>query len=227
MSFIRKNLWGIGFVVVLVGALVAMWAANKGGNIPSPVGTAKDEATISVATGDNIIGAQNAKVTIVEFSDFQCPACRSYAPLLEAIVAQFPNDVRLVYKHFPLKSIHFRAMAAAQASEAAALQGKFWEMNKILFENQETWSKERDTKSFEMYATQIGLDVSKFKADYDREDIKNKINDQLKSGIDINVNSTPTMYVNNKKINNPQSFDEFKKLIQDEVTKVNGPGTNQ
>jgi protein-disulfide isomerase len=222
MSTIKNNIWGIGFVVVLGGALVAMALANKSSNIPSPTGTAKDTATFTITTSDNIKGSSDAKVTFVEFSDFQCPACKAYAPVLNALVDVYPNDVRVVYKHFPLKTIHYRAQAGAQAAQAAALQGKFWEMSKVLFENQEVWSKQTGTETFEKYAGDLGMDVSKFKQDYGSDAVKAKIDSDIKEGIDLNVNGTPTLYLNGTKIANPSSSDEFKKIIDAEITKLGG-----
>lgn len=217
MSFIKKNIWGIGFIVVLGGALLSMWFANNNSNIPSPTGTAQETADITITADDNIKGPATAKVTLVEFSDFQCPACKAYAPVIDELLTQFPNDLRLVHKFFPLKTIHFRAMASAQAAEAAGRQGKFFEMSEILFENQEIWSKESGFASFEKYANDLSLDISKFKEDYDSDSVKDKINVQLKEGIDFNVNGTPTIYMNGKKIPNPNSFEQFKQLIEAEI----------
>ncbi len=222
MSTIKNNIWGIGFVVVLGGALIAMALANKHSNIPSPTGTASETANFTITPNDNVKGLANAKVTLVEFSDFQCPACKAYSPVLTALVDMYPNDLRLVYKYFPLKTIHFRAQASSQAAEAAARQGKFWEMYKLLFENQDTWSRETGTATFEKYAQDLGMDVTKFKADYDSDSVKEKIDSQIKEGIDLNVNGTPTMYINGTKIVNPNSTDEFKALIDAEIVKQGG-----
>ncbi len=220
MSTIKNNIWGIGFVVVLGGALLAMALASRNTNLPLPTGTAQESATFTVKAGDNVKGAQNPKVTLVEFSDFQCPACKAYSGVLSGLPSLYPNDLQIVHKHFPLKSIHYRAQAAAQASQSAGIQGKFWEMSKALYDNQEVWSKQTGTETFEKYAQEIGLDVAKFKADYSSDFVKDAINAEIKEGIDLNVNGTPTMYLNGKKISNPNSLDEFKKLIDDEIAKV-------
>jgi protein-disulfide isomerase len=222
MSFIRKNIWGIGFIVVLGGALLSMWLANKNSNVPSAFGTAQETASFSITADDNIKGPETAKVTLVEFSDFQCPACKAYATVIDDLLAEFPNDLRVVYKFFPLKSIHFRAQASAQAAEAAGRQGKFFEMSRVLFENQEIWSRESGSESFEKYASDLGLDLEKFKTDYNSDSVKDKINAQLKEGIDLNVNGTPTIYLNGKKISNPNSFEQFKQLIEAEIRAVSG-----
>jgi protein-disulfide isomerase len=218
MSSIRKNIWGIGIVVLFVGALVAMWAAGRGAALPSSVGSAQEQVTFEIGAGDNVKGATDAKVTIVEFSDYQCPACRAYAPILDQIVKEFPNDVRLVYKHFPLKTIHLRAESAAKAAEAAALQGKFWEMGSLLFQNQDAWSRQNGNSVFVTYATELGLDTQKFSTDIESEAIREAVNEDYKYGLSLNVNSTPTIYLNGKKILNPNSYEEFKTLVQNEIT---------
>jgi len=217
MSFIKRNMWSIGFVVILVGAFVAMWASSTGSDFPSPNANTKDAVEFIITNNDHVKGATNAKVTIVEFSDFQCPACKSYAPVLNELVKIFPNDVRLVYKHFPLRSIHLRAQGAAEAAEAASLQGKFWEMVDKLFSGQEIWSKGKGSDQFEAYAKEFGLDTLKFKNDLASNEVKNAVNDDYKEGLDIGINSTPTFYLNGKKIVNPDSLEAFKALIETEL----------
>ncbi len=219
MSFIRRNLWGVGFVVVLGGALIAMWLANRSNATNYPTGDTLKEVEFSISADDNVKGPQNAKVTLVEFSDFQCPACKAYAPVIDELLSQYPNDLRLVYKHFPLKTIHMRAMNAAQASEAAGRQGKFFEMAKILFDNQDNWSRVPGIGVFESYAENLGLNIEQFKNDYGSDEVRDKINGQLDYGISLNVNSTPTIYLNGKKIENPASFDAFRGLIEAEINK--------
>jgi len=210
-------MWSIGFVVILVGAFVAMWASSTGSDFPSPNANTKDAVEFIITNNDHVKGATNAKVTIVEFSDFQCPACKSYAPVLNELVKIFPNDVRLVYKHFPLRSIHLRAQGAAEAAEAASLQGKFWEMVDKLFSGQEIWSKGKGSDQFEAYAKEFGLDTLKFKNDLASNEVKNAVNDDYKEGLDIGINSTPTFYLNGKKIVNPDSLEAFKALIETEL----------
>jgi protein-disulfide isomerase len=221
MSYIQKNMWGIGLVVLFVGALVAMWAAGRGTSFPSPTGPTAESSTFEITENDHIYGKQDAKVTIVEFSDFQCPACKSYAPVLEQIVDEFPEDVRLVYKHFPLKTVHFRAESAARASEAAALQGKFWEMNKLLFENQDVWSKGNGNSFYNEYAKRLSLDIDMFKKDIESDKVKEAVNKDFALALSLNLNATPTIYVNGKKITNPGTYDELRTYIQTEIQSAN------
>jgi protein-disulfide isomerase len=207
----------LGLGVLFVKALLAMAFASKNSALPSPTAVAQATYHFVFAPDEHIKGAQNTKVTIVEFSDFQCPACKAYFPIVEEVLKAYPNDVRLVYKHFPLRTIHFRAEDAAFASEAASNQGKFWEMYSKLFDNQDTWVKESGTASFEKYAGELGLDVAKFKADFDSSAVKEKVRAAEKFGVDLGINSTPSFYVNEKKIENPQSLDEFKAVIDQAI----------
>lgn len=144
---------------------------------------------------------QSAQVTLVEFSDLQCPACRANEPFVEQALKEFPDTLRLEYKHFPLTSIHQNAMNAAMAAEAAGKQGKFWEMHDLLFEKQDEWAQLPDpTDKFVAYAQQIGLDTVQFRSDLDNKDLAAKIEKQQNEGINLGVQGTPTFYVNGKQI---------------------------
>ena len=152
-------------------------------------------------------------MTLIEYSDFQCPACGSYFPVVERLLLENPQ-IRFVYRHFPLQQ-HVNAFAASQAAEAAGKQGKFWEMHETLFTNQTAWETSKTAKTiFEGYASDLGLDMEEFMNDYSSEEIKDKINADLKSGLKAGINSTPTFYLNGNKIQ-PNGYEEFKKLISD------------
>ena len=145
-------------------------------------------------------GAEAALVTIVEFSDFQCPACKATAPLVDKVVAQYSEQVRLVYRHFPLNSIHFNAQLAAQASEVAAEDGKFWEYHDLLFKEQLTWSqlekKEEYLEQLVSYAEELGIDKESFLERIESDHIKSLVTDDLTTGGRLNIQATPTLYVN-------------------------------
>jgi protein-disulfide isomerase len=152
-------------------------------------------------------GPKDAKVTIIEFSDFQCPFCSQAASLLKQILEAYPNDVKLVYKNYPLP-FHKQAMPAAQAAVAAGQQGKFFEMHDKLFENQRSLSDDFYTKA----AQEIGLDVEKFKTAFDSAETKALIQTEMKEARASSVRGTPTIFINGKK---PQgrSFDLYKGII--------------
>ncbi len=187
-------------------------ATREEANLPSP------DAVVGL---DHTRGAALAPVTLIEYGDFQCPACRTYHPIVEKVIASTsPQTLRFVFRHFPLTQ-HGNAMPAAQAFEAAGQQGKLWEMYDILYERQPDWETSKDAKTlFVGYAKELGLDEAIFLADFDSKDVKDKINNDYKGGVKAGINSTPTFYVNGKKIASPQSYDEFKKIIDDAVPKL-------
>ncbi|MDP3954273.1 MAG: thioredoxin domain-containing protein [bacterium] len=165
-------------------------------------------------SSDHIYGNPEAKVVLLEYLDFQCPACAAYDPLVQELKKEYSDRVAFVVRHFPLRSIHANAQISSQAAEAAGLQGKFWEMHDMIFENQAVWSNGRGAKSiFLGYAESLGLDKDKFEDDLDSSQVKDKIEADLKSGNNSGVNGTPSFFLNGKKIVNPQSLDAFKKLL--------------
>lgn len=155
-------------------------------------------------------GPENAKVTIVEFSDLQCPACKAVQPLVTQVLAQNPDTVRLVYRHFPLTSIHPYAPLAAQASEVANQEGKFWEFHDLLFEKQQEWSalssQEEVTEKFVTYAEELGIDKERFREKIQSDEVKQIVSKDTSLAEQLNVNSTPTFYVNGEKVPAPQQL---------------------
>ncbi len=220
MSFVKKNIWRLSFIVVLVGAFLAMGLASKNSSLPSSTATAKEEIYFEFTEGEHVKGAENPKVTIVEFSDFQCPACAAYYPVMETLLTDFPEDLQLVYKHFPLRAIHFQAENTAKASEAAALQGKFWDMHKTLFDNQSSWSGTTGKDALRQYAENIGLDMAKYDADIESDAVNEVVKSASQFAVDNGLNSTPTFYMNGRKIGNPASYESFKELIEQEISSV-------
>ncbi|MEK7612451.1 MAG: DsbA family protein [Patescibacteria group bacterium] len=197
---------GLGFLVTI--ALRA---------IP-PAGQTASLADI-VTTSDWQKGNPNAPVTIVEYSDFQCPACAYYYPIIKETLEKTGESVRFVYRHFPLTSVHPKAEPAALAAEAAGMQGKFWEMHDLLFENQKAWSEQRNAKEFFMnYAATLGLDVDAFEEDLDARASKQKIESHVAGAFASGVQGTPTFFINGTPIQNPQSVEEFEILIAAALT---------
>lgn len=147
---------------------------------------------------------------LIEYSDLQCPACKGFHDILKTFE---PKNVTLVFRHFPLYSIHKNAMTAAYAAEAAGLQGKFWEMVDVQFSKQSEWSILSNPKDyFVNVAKSLKLDTEKFKKDMDSEIVKNKVQADLTEGESIGINATPTFFLNGKKVN-VNTFDEFKNLL--------------
>ena len=177
--------------------------------------------SLGVEEIDQAKGAENPTVTMVEYGDYQCPGCASFAPIVEQALTQFPNDLRLVYRHIPLPQ-HLNAPAASYAAEAAGKQGKFWEMHNGLYAMQQEWQLlENPIAQFETYAAEMDLDVEQFKADFASEEIANKVERDAQSAIDSDVNSTPTFFINGQKVERlPSSPQQFFDLIQKEIDEV-------
>ncbi len=153
-------------------------------------------------------GPAKAQVVLVEFSDFQCPFCARVPSVIEEVLKARPDDVKFVFKQFPLTSIHQNALNAAKAALAANKQGKFWEMHDKLFANQ----KALDLPSLKSYAQEIGLDMAKFEADMNASDVQQQIDDEMKLARDAQVTGTPTLFVNGKRVTD-RSVESLKSMI--------------
>jgi protein-disulfide isomerase len=161
-------------------------------------------------------GPKTAKVTVVEFSDFQCPFCGRVEPALKQVEDTYGNDVRIVWRNIPLP-FHEHAMDAAEAALAADAQGKFWPMHDKLFANQGAL----DRASIDKYASDVGLDMAKFKAAMDHHASKPRIDADMKDGAAAGVNSTPSFFINGQMLAGAQPFSEFKRVIDAELAKAN------
>lgn len=208
---------GAAAVVILGGAALFMFGNPQ----PKEAGQAVDSQSL-VRENNHMTGKKDAKVTIVEFADFQCPGCAYAHPILKQIKETYKDnsEVNFVYRHFPLVTIHKNAMLAAQISEAAGEQGKFWEMHDRIFETQTSWA-ESDTAelSFLGYASDLGLDVEKIKTALTQATYRDIINTDVQDGEKIGVNSTPTIYVNGIKLEKIPTYEELKQKIEEELKK--------
>lgn len=212
-----KRIFTWGAFVVVIGLLIwgMIAAANK---------AERESASIAspdvVTATDQTKGATSSPLTLIEYSDFQCPACAAYYPVVERLLRESEGKVLFVYRHFPLTQ-HANAIPTAIAAEAADKQGKFWDMYNIIFTNQKDWEASKEIKTvLTGYATELSLDVTKFLADYESEEIREKVNNDLKSGLKAGVNSTPTFYLNGVKIN-PTNYEDFKRIIDQAFTAAN------
>jgi len=162
-----------------------------------------------------VMGPKQAKVTIVEWSDFQCPYCGRAAPTIEKIAKDYPNDVRLFFKHQPLP-FHPNAMPAAIAAVAAQKQGKFWEFHDKAFAAQKDLSPEK----YEEWAKEIGLNVNKFKADMADAATKAKVEADSKQGSGFGANGTPTFFINGRQLAGAMPYENFKAMVDEEIKKA-------
>jgi len=174
--------------------------------------------TGGVKNGNYLPATSSAKVTLVEFGDYECPACGEYNPIIKQLLADFSGKINFVFRNFPLTQ-HANAFISSQAAEAAGLQGKFWQMHDKLYESVNDWSASSDAKSiFIGYAQALGLDVNKFKTDIDSSAVKNKIQNDTNNGNLINLSETPTFYLNGVKIGSlTGNYADFKKIISGQL----------
>jgi len=162
----------------------------------------QDAEALATKSADTQVEVNQELVTIVEFSDFQCPACKASQPAVELVKANYPGKVQIVFRHIPLDSIHPNARLAAIASEAAASIDKssFWGFHDSLFANQEKWSTIRDRQElkdiFATYATELGLDRTEFLERMEDNSIADLVNQDVSAATQLGINSTPTFYVN-------------------------------
>ncbi len=205
----RLTIWGgsILLVILIIWAMIAL--VTSGGKPPTA-----GELSIPVSSSDWSRGGATSSVTLVEYSDFQCPACRGYHPMIEQLIKERPDKFLFVYRHFPLITLHRNADMAAQAAEAAGKQNHFWEMYNKLFDTQLEWENDADVLvKFTQYAKEMGLDIAKFESDFNDRAIRVKINDSYKGGVESGVPGTPTFFLNGKLIETPRDYAELVKVI--------------
>ena len=160
----------------------------------------------------SVRGPKTAPVTIVMFSDFQCPFCGQAVPIVDEVLKAYPKDVNFIMKQFPLRQIHPNAEPAAEAAIAAGRQGKFWEMHDELYKN----NKNLTPETIKGIAEKIGLDTKKWEADKSSDDVKKQIDDELALGQKVDVRGTPSIFINGKVAQN-RSVDGFKAQIDAEL----------
>jgi protein-disulfide isomerase len=171
------------------------------------------EAPVTIPVdGSPVRGPADAKITLVEFSDFECPFCSAAVKQVDILMAAYPKDVKLIYKQFPL-SMHPHAQFAAEASLAAGEQGKFWEMYELLFKNFQRLSR----ANIMLWAKQLGLDVDKFQKDIDARKFKAVVDKDLADGEAAGVYGTPAFYINGKQYNGEVSLAALKPILAAEL----------
>jgi protein-disulfide isomerase len=165
--------------------------------------------TPPVSARDHIEGREDAPVILVEYADYQCPYCGAAHPVIKRLQKSLGKKLRFVFRNFPLTQSHPYALLAAQASEAAALQGKFWEMHDVIFENQE----QLEPEALPAWARQIGLDVSQFVKAVGEGRLTKRIEEDYASGIASGVNGTPSFFINGIKYEGEDDFDSLRAVL--------------
>lgn len=224
-------------VVAVVAIIIGIWfiafrepdrksGANTSGKTaaPSTASAALAKAPAG-AVPPNVRGAATAVVTLEEFADYQCPTCATMHPVMNEITSYYGSKIKFIYRSFPLTQIHDKAYDAAVAAEAAGLQGKFWDMQNQLFQNQKSWSTSPEYKKlFEDYAKLIGVDVERFKNDIAGLAAKSRVDADLTRARGAQIMSTPTLFINGNIVPFEQmNAQSLKQLIDAELQKFQAP----
>ena len=207
-----------GMVKLLIVAVfgLGVFGVWKFVSAPSTPQTQSGNAVLDITEQDWVKGNKDAPVTLVEYTDFQCPACGAYYPLLNQLSEEMGDKLSIVVRHYPLIQIHKNALPGARAVEAAGRQGKFWEMYDLLYTNQAEWSLAENPMMsiFPAYAGRAGMDIERFRSDMGDASLDDKINRDRETGNELKINGTPSFFLNGKKLNNPKSIEEFKKAVE-------------
>jgi protein-disulfide isomerase len=205
----RAALWSS----VLIGLLVLVLTIAKLASTPPKSDLPAFPTSVEITPSDWIKGPRSSAVVLIEYSDFQCPACRNAEPMIRDMQNEFGDRVLFAYRHFPLRQ-HMFAGLAARAAEAAGRQDKFWEMHDLLFEGQERWSIQgHPEETFIEYARKLGLDVGRFRSDMASQESVAAVQEDVRTGTRAGVDHTPSFFLNGEMIRNPRNRDEFKNVL--------------
>lgn len=203
-------------LAVLVIALGTFWYLT-GARTDSPQSTTTNVPSRTAATASptaspviagvpgaeppHAIGPADAPATLEEFGDFECPPCGLLHPVVKTMVQEFGPRLRVIFREFPLVPTHKHALNAARAAEAAGLQGKFWEMHGLIYDNQKTWHEAFDSRPiFEAYAQKIGLDIERYRRDLTSQTVEQRIFLDGKRAHSLGVKGTPTVFLNGREV---------------------------
>ena len=205
---------GAVLVGVVIAAAVLLRPDNTGSggasvsNVPAGPSNPANPGPVAPRTGStagaqppNAKGPENASVVIEEFGDYQCPPCAAFNPVLKKIKDQYGDRIRVVFRNLPLQQIHKNAVTAARAAEAAAMQGRFWEMNDLIYQNQSEWANSPQPQPFfENYARRLNLNLQKFQTDMFSETVTSRIRADLERANAMKISGTPTVYLNGREL---------------------------
>ncbi len=234
----KATVWFIvGFIVVVTAGVIIAGAYSSA--TPSSTTPANFVVTTApaITASDWTEGNPNAKVSLIEYGDFECPACGAYFPLMQQLFSNFSSTVLFVFRNFPLYTIHPFAGIGAQAAEAAGLEGgvaKYWAMHNLLYTDQTQWSTNTSltpaqvvSQYFNGYAKSIGLDVNTFDSDINATSVIDKIQNDVNGGNAASINHTPTFFVNLKQIPNPTSSAGFEATLSAAVASSTASSSGQ
>lgn len=204
-------------IIIGIGTIVILGAVILGLNQSDPAEPSNSIDSIALLReGSHMTRTKEARVQIVEFGDYQCPACGAVHPAIKQLLTDYKDNanVNFVFRNFPLP-MHRNALIAAEAAEASGAQGKFWEMHDKLYENQNEWAEKSDSlELFINYAQSLGLNIEKFKADIQNHNFVNVIKADTNDGQSLGIPGTPTFFINGEQLSNIPNLQEFKNKIE-------------
>ena len=211
-----KQFWAVIVAVVLIFVAIFAFSNQSTGSKSSTNGNG--------SLSEHIEGLGQDHISLVEYGDYQCPYCGAYYPIVKQVEAEYNSQITFQFRNFPLVSIHQNAFAGARAAEAAALQGKFWQMHDLLYQQNglyyetngadSTWIGASNPQTyFDQYATQLGLNLKKFNQDYDSNEVNGTINADMSEGNALGIDATPTFFLDGKQISVGENVADFQKLI--------------
>jgi protein-disulfide isomerase len=174
--------------------------------------------TSGIVNGNYLAATNSATLTLVEFGDYECPACGEYNPIIKQILTNYSGKINYVFRNYPLPQ-HTNAPISSYAVEAAGLQGKYWQMHDKVYDTQNDWANLPDpTNVFVGYANDIELNADQFTKDLNSSSVKNKVQNDMNDGNTIGITETPTFFLNGQRMNLTGSYDQFKSLIDSSLT---------
>ena len=176
-----------------------------------PTDSTNDQLLLPIQPDDHVEGSPHARYTLVEYGDYECPACGRLFVTIRQLHAQFGDDVRLVFRHYPLSGVHPHAELAAEAAEAAAAQGRFWEMHDLLFEHQDALR----TKDLYRYAEQLGLDSKRFRNELKEHTYEDRVREDFRRGVANGVYGTPGLFINGIRHNGELDLESILAKLKD------------
>lgn len=205
--FARKSVpWAAGSLLLLLSAVALYFFTGAAASEPS--------RAEQPSAGDITYGPADPQAVVIEYSDFECPFCAEFGPILERLREEYGDRVQFVFRFFPLED-HRYAMISAQAAYAAHLQGRFWEMHDLLYAHQEEWVESDDPRAFfDSYAQSLGLDMDQFDADIDAQSTIDFIESQRDEGDRAGVSHTPWFVIDDAVVL-PRDIEQFRRLIED------------
>ncbi len=222
-------------IVSIIAIFAFLFLVYSATNKPETSTAVVHKDSAAAITGDHVKWSKDKKHILVEYGDYQCPACKTYHTILktqvEATSSGMPEvtkNITFVYRHYPLTSIHKHAMEAAQTAEAAGMQNKFFEMSDKLYDTQEKWEGLSTASEFFLgLAKELKLDEKKFLADMKSQAVKDKIQKDMAAATSSDVQGTPTFYLDGKKMDNVSSFEQFKQILADTAKSASEPAKSK